>query len=287
MSRRRLLRYGISLSLTALAGTAYTTLVEPAWIDVSHISLVLPRLAPEFCGYRIAQISDIHMGDWMNTERLADVIALTNTQSADLVALTGDFVTRHPERHAHDLISGLSTLKARDGAVAVLGNHDHWSNAQGVRDILKASGIRELANAVQTVRRGSAELHIGGVDDVWEGLDRLDNVLGALPAGGAAILLAHEPDFADESAATGRFDLQISGHSHGGQIALPFGGPLHVPLYARKYPSGRYQVGDMIQYTNRGVGMIRPYVRLSCRPEITVFHLHAPNTCACIRGEMS
>lgn len=282
ISRRQLLLHGLTTaSLATLAGTAYTTLIEPAWIDISHVTLNLPRLAPAFCGYRVAQVSDIHLGDWMNTDRLSDVIRAVNGQSPDLIAITGDFVTRHAERQASDLTSGLRQLHARDGVVAVLGNHDYWSNPQVIRDLLPKSGVRELPNSVWTIQRGDAQLHIAGVDDIWEERDRLDLVLDALPREGAAILLAHEPDFAETSAAAGRFDLQISGHSHGGQIVAPFVGPVHVPYLSRKYPIGRYRVGEMIQYTNRGVGMIRPYVRLNCRPEITIFHLHAKIACAC------
>jgi predicted MPP superfamily phosphohydrolase len=128
---------------------------------------------------------------------------------------------------------------------------------------------------VHTLERGGSLLHIAGVDDVWERQDRLDLVLDRLPAEGGAILLAHEPDFADTSAATGRFDLQISGHSHGGQVIAPFAGPLRLPHLGRKYPLGLYRVGDMLQYTNRGVGMVYPYVRFNCRPEITLFTLRA------------
>lgn len=282
ITRRRLLLHGLTTaSLAMLAGTAYTTLVEPAWIDIAHVTLTLPRLSPAFCGYRIAQVSDIHLGDWMNVERLGDVIRAVNSQTPDVIAITGDFVTRRAERQASDLASGLRQLRARDGVAAVLGNHDYWSNPQTIRDLLPRSGVRELPNRVWTIQRGDAQLHIAGVDDIWEERDRLDLTLDALPRDGAAILLAHEPDFAETSAASGRFDLQISGHSHGGQIIAPVLGPLHVPYLGRKYPIGRYQVGEMIQYTNRGVGMIRPYVRLNCRPEITIFHLHAQNDCAC------
>jgi len=108
-------------------------------------------------------------------------------------------------------------------------------------------------------------LHVAGVDDVWERQDRLDLVLKATPEAGAAILLAHEPDFADVSAATRRFDLQISGHSHGGQVIIPLRGPPLLPRYAKKYPMGLCQVGSMMQYTNRGVGMVPPRVRFNCR----------------------
>lgn len=285
ITRRRLLLHGLTTaSLATLAGTAYTTLVEPAWIDIAHVTLALPHLDPAFCGYRVAQVSDIHLGDWMNVERLGDVIRAVNRQAPDVIAITGDFVTRQAERQASDLASRLHKLRARDGVVAVLGNHDYWSNPQIIRDLLPRSGVRELPNRVWTIRRGDAQLHIAGVDDIWEERDRLDHVLDALPRDGAAILLAHEPDFAATSAASGRFDLQISGHSHGGQIVAPFVGPVHVPYLSRNFPIGRYQVGEMIQYTNRGVGMIRPYVRFNCRPEITIFHLHAQNACACVNS---
>jgi predicted MPP superfamily phosphohydrolase len=102
---------------------------------------------------------------------------------------------------------------------------------------------------------------------------QLNSVIEALPSDGAAILLAHEPDFADESARSGRFDLQVSGHSHGGQVAIPFFGPPVLPYLGRKYPAGLYKVGNMFQYTNRGVGMARLPFRFNCPPEITIFTL--------------
>ena len=254
---------------------AYVWKVEPGWVDVNHVRLALPRLAPEFHGYRIVQISDIHMDAWMTRARLAQVIETINRQQPDLVAITGDFVTYQPERFAGDLIAALGRLAPRDATLAVLGNHDHWTDATVVRRVIGGSGILELSNAVYTLRRAEAMLHVAGVDDVWEQHAYLDLVLDQLPADGAAILLAHEPDFADESAATGRFDLQLSGHSHGGQVIIPFRGPPILPHYAKKYPVGRYQVGQMIQYTNRGLGMVAPPVRFNCRPEITVFTLEA------------
>jgi hypothetical protein len=265
----------------ALVGVAYSAKIEPGWIDVTRVSLALPGLAPEFCSYRIVHLSDIHMGDWMNSARLDDVVRLTNDQSPDLIAITGDFITRRAAAHMRDLACGLSRLKARDGVVAVLGNHDHWSGTQAIRDKLAASGVCELANDFLTLRRAGSKLHIAGVDDILVGRDRLDLLLARLPADGAAILLAHEPDFADESAACGRFALQLSGHTHGGQIVAPLIGPLLLPALGRKYPSGHYQVAGMFQYTNRGVGVVSPFVRINCRPEITVFDLHAQSGCSC------
>jgi predicted MPP superfamily phosphohydrolase len=139
--------------------------------------------------------------------------------------------------------------------------------------MLKACNIVDLTNTIFTISREGESLHLCGVDDVWEGDVQLDSVLGQLPEAGSAILLAHEPDFADESAATGRFDLQLSGHSHGGQVVIPFFGPPILPYLGRKYPIGLYKVGDMLHYTNRGVGMARLPIRLNCPPEITIFTL--------------
>ncbi len=281
LTRRRFLKLtAVSTVNTVLVGTGllgYSAYIEPGWFDTEHVHLRLPRLSPAFAGYRIAQISDIHLdGAFMTRERLIDIAHRVNELQPDLVALTGDFVTYRPADFAGDLIAGLSRLQAPDGAFAVLGNHDHWTKARTVRDILARSGVRNLDNEVVTLRRGSEVLHICGVDDYWERESRLDRVLDDLPEDGPAILLAHEPDFADISAATGRFDLQLSGHSHGGQVDPLISDRRILPPYAKKYPIGLYHVGGMIQYTNRGVGMTHPRLRFNCRPEITLFTFASP-----------
>jgi predicted MPP superfamily phosphohydrolase len=248
-------------------------MIEPSWVELTSISLTLPRFAAPFRNYRLIHLSDLHFGDWLDARHLQNLVALVNQQQPDLIAITGDFVTDNPAAVADELQTQLSQLKARDGVVAVLGNHDHWSNPWVVREVLQHSGITELRNTSITLERDAEALHLAGVDDMWVQKDRLDRVLANLPEQGAAILLAHEPDFADTSAATGRFDLQLSGHSHGGQVRLPLLGALKLPPYGRKYPMGLYQVGDMLQYTNRGVGMLAPHYRFNCRPEITMFTL--------------
>jgi predicted MPP superfamily phosphohydrolase len=279
-SRREFLKLTVrttaGAAIAGVAGFGYVTRIEPFWIDVEHVHLTLPRLPLSFDGYKVAQLSDLHMGGWLTRPRLEEVVLLTNEQKADLVAITGDFVSRLSDVVTRDLVEVLGALKAADGVVAVLGNHDHWNGANVVRQVLRDSNIINVSNDVHTLQRSGAQLHIAGVDDIWEGKDDLDAVLGKLPAQGAALLLAHEPDFADTSAGTGRFDLQLSGHSHGGQVVPPFLGPLRLPPYGRKYHTGLYQVGTMLQYTNRGVGMVSPPVRFNCRPEITLFTLQAP-----------
>lgn len=281
LTRRQFLKitskWAVGSTALGIGGVGYMNGLEPKWIDVQHLSLMLQRLPSAFAGYRIAQISDIHIGDWMSRDHLAEVVQLVNSQQADMIVITGDFVSVINDRLGDELASGLRALSARDGVLGVLGNHDHWTNAGMVEEALRAGGAININNAVHTITRDGALLNIGGVDDVWERKHQLDVVLDKLPREGAAILLAHEPDFADTSAATNRFDLQLSGHSHGGQVRLPLIGPLRLPYLGEKYHMGLYRVGGMLHYTNRGVGMIRPYVRLNCRPEITVFTLQAAN----------
>jgi uncharacterized protein len=274
-----LIKLGASILLSGVAlatgGWVYATKVEPGWLEISTLSLVLPRLHPAFDNYRIVHISDIHLETWMTRKRLMEVVRAVNMMRADLIAITGDFVTDLHPRTANDLHSALSRLRARDGVYAILGNHDYWTNVKTIRSTLERSKIIELPNQVQTIRRGTGSLHIAGVDDYWENKARLQDVVNQLPEDGATILLAHEPDFAVVSAESGRFDLQLSGHTHGGQVHFPWLGPVVLPMYGRKFPSGLYRVKDMLLYTNRGLGTARPQIRFNCRPEICVITLHA------------
>ena len=270
---------GAALGVLLLGGLVYVRKVEPEDVEVVPVSLVLPRLDAAFEGYRIAQISDIHADGWMTPGRVLSLVNLINAEAPDLVAITGDFATysrfRSLIRHASRLVAPLRRLQATDGVVAVLGNHDHKTDARTVRRVLAASGVIELHNAVLTLRRGGESLYLCGVDDLKEGTPRLDRALEGLSEEGAAVLLAHEPDFADESAATGRIDLQLSGHSHGGQVGVPLLRYPLLPKLSRKYPIGLYRVGDIFLYTNRGLGALLRF-RFNCRPEITVFTLRSP-----------
>jgi uncharacterized protein len=265
----------LTLIFLAIALTiVYSRKIEPNWIQITQVPVVMPHLASAFEGYRVVQLTDIHADDWMTRDRLESITRLVNDQHPDLVVLTGDYVTKAAPKYAPTL-AGLAGLAAPDGAFAVLGNHDQWTDPTGLAATLEENGIRVLKNRVETIARGTEQLHIAGVGDVWSQEDDLPKVLEQLPAAGAAIMLAHEPDFADEVAATDRFDLELSGHSHGGQVKLPFFKRV-TPMLGRKYPVGRYQVGSLVQYTSRGVGMAKPHVRFNCRPEVTVVTLHSP-----------
>ncbi|UCD98448.1 MAG: metallophosphoesterase [Chloroflexota bacterium] len=247
---------------------------DPRKIVIEELSISLPRLSPRFDGYRIAQISDFHLGTWINGEDLSHIIDILNATAPDLVAITGDFVNAHPDRFAHAMSAAFSRIRVQDCVVAVLGNHDHYTNPKKIREILKRSGIIELRNQVLPIERDGCLLYLAGIDDRLTRNDDLDNVISQIPDdGNSAILLSHVPDFADVSSKRGKFDMQISGHTHGGQICLPHLGNLYLPPLGRKYPSGRYQVDGMVLYTNRGIGTSWLKIRYQCSPEISVFTL--------------
>ncbi len=264
-------------ALLGAGGLLYARELETRRVEVRPVELTLPRLAPEFDGYRLVQFGDLHLDDWSKPERLHRIADKVNEQHPDLVAITGDFGSYSAREFDEErLIEALRRLSARDGCVAILGNHDYLTDVRLVRRCIREGGVTELINGVRTLRRGDAALHVAGIDDVMEGNSRLDLVLRELPEEGAAILLAHEPDFADVSSATGRFDLQLSGHSHGGQVAVPLLRRLVLPPFSQRYTRGLYEVRGMTQYTNRGIGFVHARLRFLCRPEITAFTIRSP-----------
>lgn len=250
----------------------YARFVEPRRLQVQRVTLPLPRLPAEFAGLRIVQFSDLHLGGWLKPARLQTWLARVNALQPDLVIITGDFVDEATEQPVDELVAVLQTLQSP--TLAVLGNHDHRSGAAQVRQALTACGVQVLRNRVHTLQRGEAQLSFAGLGDQAWGDDDLDALLDQLPPQGCAILLAHEPDVADIATASERFALQLSGHTHGGQVRLPLLNRAHVlPAWGQHYSAGLARVGGLTVYTNRGLGMIRPWLRFNCRPELTLLEL--------------
>ena len=283
LTRRRFLsRFLIGASAVAAIGSADALFLEPRNLASEHIDIRLRRLPEEFRGFRIAQISDVHFGPYMGKSGLERALQLAQSFRPDLLALTGDFVS-HPfggsngPRGAHYAEPCADVLAAVKGfpVLAILGNHDHWNNAAIVEGALKDRGIQVLRNHSIPLQRGHSRIWIAGVDDALVRAADLGKALHDVPASETTLLLAHEPDFADYAA---RFpvDLQLSGHSHGGQVRLPGIGALVLPALAEKYPIGLNHVGSLQVYTNRGLGVINPPVRFYCPPEVTFVTLFPP-----------
>ena len=268
----------------AIFSLVYVFQIEPQWFEVVSVDVSVPNLASAFNGFTIVQISDVHADTSMNQRKLSKIVKLINRQQPDIIAMTGDFVTIKADPQTYSLLEKtFKQFSPTEKTVGVLGNHDHWSDPNEIRQLLHEGKALDLNNTVHIIERNNSKLAIAGVDDNWAGKSDLDAVLKQLESQNnpPAILLAHEPDFADVSAATHKFALQISGHSHGGQIRLRNRkNPPVLPRMAKKYPVGRYQVDGMVQYTNRGVGMVSPAVRFNCRPEITVFTLNSTDRVA-------
>jgi hypothetical protein len=158
-----------------------------------------------------------------------------------------------------------------------MGNHDEGTDREIVTRALQAENIHVLANQSEAIERDGSRIWLAGVNDVLSHTADLPQTLARVPTGEAVILLAHEPDFADEAS---RFpiDLQLSGHSHGGQIRLPFLPPLYLPIMAKKYVLGAYRVGPLLLYTNAGLGTVVVPLRFDCPPEITLLTLRHAKT---------
>lgn len=254
---------------STIGGYAYSSEIEPYQIDITHRTFPLQRLPSAFNGFTITQISDLHFGDWMTFEHMLSVVEKVNQLESDIIVITGDFVSAIYSTTADNITNSLRQLQAEHGVYAVLGNHDHWTNAQTVSNAIRASGTQLLVNEHTTFERNGEQLYLAGVDDIWEDMQDLEGALDGIPDDSCIVLLAHEPDYADTVAQDGRVSLQLSGHSHGGQVRLPFIGALILPNYGRNYDMGDYTIDDLTLYVNRGVGMIQPSVRFNCPPEIT------------------
>jgi predicted MPP superfamily phosphohydrolase len=258
---------GGGLALLGAGGLAYGTRLETEWLELETLSLPIPALPPGLQGFRIVLLSDFHLYPHTQLEFIEEVVETARDLNPDLAALTGDFVQRDAEA-IFDLAPVLARLDARHGVFCVLGNHDHWKGPRLVRDTLERNGLEVLHNSGLVLPHRHSSLYLAGVDDAWSGAPDLKAAMTAHREGLISVLLAHEPDPAEEYSLDDRITIQLSGHSHGGQVRIPGLGSPFLPPFGRKYDLGLYRVRDTWLYTNRGIGVTAP-IRLNCRPEVT------------------
>jgi uncharacterized protein len=263
-------------------GFVYAGVQETTTILTENVEFRLRRLGPEFDGLRVAQISDLHFRPYTGEREIRATVKAVQDTKPDVIVLTGDYVTStwifHLGRRSADGIEDcaeiLKGLTAPLGVYAVLGNHDWGTDPDRIVEALRAAGIQVLRNEAVPIERGKSRLWIAGTDCAFFNHADMDKALSPIRDDDAVLLLAHEPDFADH-AARYPVDLQLSGHSHGGQIVPPFIGPPHLPPLARKYVRGRYKVRDMGLYTNRGIGLVGLPMRYQAPPEVTLLRLQS------------
>jgi uncharacterized protein len=244
-----------------------------------HQDFFLSRWPERMDGFTIALLSDFHYDPYFSIHPLHAAIPMVNDLRPDLIVLAGDFVSapsigdvKKAAFAAEPCARLLRQMAAPHGLWAVLGNHDVDTNPEHVTRALQAENVQILANQSHAIERNGARIWLAGVNDVLSGTADLWETLRRVSSGEAVILLAHEPDFADEAS---RFpvDLQLSGHSHGGQVRIPLLPPLYLPKMAKKYVLGTYQVGPLLLYTTAGLGTVGVPIRLNCPPEITLVTL--------------
>lgn len=258
-------------------------------LQLVSVEARLPRLPEAWDGFRILQLSDIHYDDIFSVTPLRKAIDQVIRLRPDLVVLTGDYVTapwrqsrrreitpstRGKAKAIEPCAQWLAKLRPQFEILAVLGNHDVSTDPAHVTDVLQSTGISVLTNRSVSIEREGKRLWFAGVDDVLGGRPNLNRALSGIPPAEPVVLLAHEPDWADY-VSNHPVDLQLSGHSHGGQVRFPLIGAPYLPEYGRKYPSGLRQIGALVLYTNIGIGTVGAPIRLNCPPEVTLITLRA------------
>lgn len=276
LTRRKLLKLGgLSAGSLILGGGAaygYGSRFEIERFEITRVPIGIRGLPAAFDGYRIALLSDFHLYPHVRLEYLRKVFSVASELRPDLIVLTGDFVQDGSEA-IFDLAPALASMNATDGLFAVLGNHDIWKGGPVVRGGLQSVGIPVLCNRGVALTRNGQRLYLAGVDDALSGVPDLSAAMEGWN-GEKVVVLSHAPDVADSFSEDPRVSLQLSGHSHGGQVRFPLIGSPFCPPFGRKYDLGLYRVGGMWLYTNRGIGVTVP-IRINCRPEMTEVTLHS------------
>ncbi|QMV17554.1 metallophosphoesterase [Granulicella sp. 5B5] len=270
---RRSFMVGAGAAAAELAGFASTR--GRHQLQTTERTFDIANLPDAFVGYRIVQLSDIHMEEYTEAWYLERVVAVTNALKPDLVLLTGDFVSRGPlslktSWRAAGLCAEILTGLKAPQRYAILGNHDVAVGAEHVIMPLREHGTPFLVDSYVAIERGYDRIWLCGTDDATTTPDLRTTVPPDPRA--PVLLMCHEPDYADDLMKMPQFskvDLMLSGHSHGGQVRLPYLGPLILPPGGRKYVEGHYQLGRTQLYVNRGIGTVGIPLRFDCPSEIT------------------
>ena len=281
-SRRHFLEQAV-VAAPFVAG-AYGLFYGRLNLEVSHPRIRLPRLPQAFSGFRIAQLTDIHIGPFMSEQQIRKFVEIANAQKPDLIAITGDYVTWDPSTQ-QAVVAALSGLKAPFGVFGCLGNHEAWSGTEdSITHLFALAGIPILRGARLSISTGGEQFNLMGVDygarrpmmvphnkafvrQYLHGVERL------MVPGATNILLSHNPETFDRAAELG-IDFSLAGHTHGGQLALEFISPEIAPSrLITPYVAGWFGLPGGQLYVSRGIGTIAAPMRVGAPPEIPVFEL--------------
>ena len=277
INRRKFIKTVAAVGAGAIA--ADSLLIEPNRPRLIRKEIALRRWPSRLDGFTIALLTDIHYDPIFSVHPIQSAVEIANSLNPDLITLTGDFVSVpwigsavKAAAHAEPCAQLLAKLRAPYGVWSALGNHDALSDPDRVTNALKTVGIPTLSNQAVAIEKEGARFWLGGVDDVLEGSPDLPSTLQGIPGEEAVVLMAHEPDYADYVAEY-PVDLQLSGHTHGGQVRIPFLPPLYLPEMAKQYVWGLFKIWALTLYTSAGIGTVDLPVRWNCPPEVTLITL--------------
>lgn len=271
----RSIKYTAGMIAALFGGRYYIEEIEPHWIEYNHYTFAHPSVLKTIENLKIVQFSDTHIGFQFGLKELEKVVHSINSMNPDIICFTGDLLDNPNEyKVTPKLVETLSKLKASLGKYSIYGNHDHGGYGTDIyMDIMTNSGFKMLMNQSHTIRKNGCEIIISGIDDAMLGKPDLTAIQKKTQKNQFHLLLSHAPDYANQ-ASSYQIDIQLSGHSHGGQVQFPFFGALITPPFAEKYVEGYYEVNEKLPlYVNRGLGTTRYPFRLFSRPEITIFEL--------------
>ncbi|MFN2513096.1 MAG: metallophosphoesterase [Pyrinomonadaceae bacterium] len=257
----------LALNLSQAARSAFS---EPFMLTVEHQPIYLRRLPKTFEGFRIVHLSDVHHSPFTTREQIQRAVDAANRLQPDIIALTGDYIS-HERQFAAPCAELLGRLRARHGVFAVLGNHDHWTDAALITDLFRAEGITVLVNQGMRFELRGEAFWLAGVDDTMVGLEDLPLALAGSLDDEMKLLLAHNPIILRRAARAG-VDLVLSGHTHGGQVTLR-SERRNSDRPRRRLRRGLGSHGDTQIYVTRGLGTVVLPVRYGCPPEVSLLEL--------------
>jgi predicted MPP superfamily phosphohydrolase len=250
----------------------YGVVIRRRWVVVHEIETPIVGLDARFDGYRVAQLSDLHIGSHAPRAWGERWVAMANARNPDLVVVTGDLVTSGTDFH-DDIAAVIGQLRGKDGVFLSMGNHDYFGEGDPLITLLRATGASVLRNEGVVIERGGASVYLAAIDDTWTQRDDMELALRARPPKMPVILLAHDPARFTEAIERG-VDLVLSGHTHGGQIAVPFLAPwLSLAHITHEFVVGLYRRGRSTLYVHPGLGTTGPPVRLGVAPAVAVITL--------------
>jgi uncharacterized protein len=257
--------------------------IEPNLIVTNEIDLAIEKLPPRFVGKKIAHISDLHCGSCCGEDFLIGAIEKINTHNPDITILTGDFTSRYDDGEYYHLLGGIvKHTKSPLGTFACMGNHDYGLSVKTKQNIrvlttaeLEKNGVTVLRNSSHTITIADRSIQLIGLGELLRGDCYPNRAFENLTPNTPRIVIAHNPDCFRRM--KGReFDALLCGHTHGGQVCIPFHGPLLVPNYDKRFKSGKYLIDEKFVYVNRGLATLPTRLigpRFFCPPEITIFKL--------------